>query len=422
MTAEIHPLDMSAPALILRMDDNIFHHGTLGAVRSLGRAGVEVHAVIEGGHAPVSHSRYLSRWHTVPHARTDEEWISALLAVGERIGRPAVLIPMDDAGAILTAEHRKSLGDAFLLPEQAADLPRRLCDKAGLAEVCAAAGVSHPTVVIVGGPSEVTAAVAELGIPLVAKWTNPWLLPPGRGLRSTVIVRGAAELVRLAEAVDEAGSALLLQRHLPDSPGADWFFHGYFDANATCVFGATGRKERSFPPGAGITTLGRWLPNDDLMRTACRLAASLGYAGAVDLDFRRDATTGEFHLLDFNPRPGAQFRLFTGPDDTDLVRALHLDLTGRTVPTFEPGFGRRFFVENYDPQTARFLRPRQPDRRGEAAWYASDDLRPFLAMGRAWGRHVLRKARMRVQVQSARRESARREAAEASASQLEGVR
>src|SRR5437868_9704068 len=57
-------LDTSIPALVVRMDDDMFHHGTLAVIRSLGRAGVPVHAVLEGRHSPVSRSRYLTRMHT----------------------------------------------------------------------------------------------------------------------------------------------------------------------------------------------------------------------------------------------------------------------------------------------------------------------------------------------------------------------
>jgi predicted ATP-grasp superfamily ATP-dependent carboligase len=391
MMSTVHRLDTGVPALILRMDDNIFHHGTLGAVRSLGRAGVEVHAVLEGRHAPVARSRYLARRHTVAACSADDEWVGALLTIGSRIGRPAVLIPMDDAGAILVAERRKDLAEAFLLPDQPADLPRRLSDKAELAAVCQEAGVAHPAAVVITEPGQVPGALAELGLPLVAKWTQPWLLPSGAGLRSTTIVRTREQAARLADAVGRAGSPLLFQAFLADGPDADWFFHGYFDARSRCLFGATGRKERSFPPGAGITTLGRWLRNDDIAESAAKLAASVGFAGLLDLDLRRDPETGRFHLLDFNPRLGAQFRLFTAAGGLDLVRALHLDLTGRAVPESEPCLGRTFFVENYDPATLRRLRPGQPDPGREPAWYASDDLRPVAAMGAAWARHVVRR-------------------------------
>ena len=48
-----------APVVVVKFDPNVFHHGALGIVRTLGRLGVPVHGVQEDRWAPVAHSRYL---------------------------------------------------------------------------------------------------------------------------------------------------------------------------------------------------------------------------------------------------------------------------------------------------------------------------------------------------------------------------
>ncbi len=111
-----------------------------------------------------------------------------------------------------------------------------------------------------------------------------------------------------------------------------------------------------------LTAVGRWTPNPQVQALAERITGELGYRGILDLDFRRCGTTGRYHLLDFNPRPGAQFRLFTDTAGLDVVRALHLDLTHRTLPDGTPQPGRAFVVENYAPLSA--LRPALAD----ASW------------------------------------------------------
>lgn len=57
------PLDPRVPAVLLRIDRNPFHHGTLGAVRSLGRAGVDVHVVADSTGSPVRASRFVTGLH-----------------------------------------------------------------------------------------------------------------------------------------------------------------------------------------------------------------------------------------------------------------------------------------------------------------------------------------------------------------------
>ncbi|WP_432184430.1 ATP-grasp domain-containing protein [Streptomyces tendae] len=380
--------DTRVPAVLLRTDRNPFHHGTLGAVRSLGRAGVDVHVVADCAHSPVRASRYVTGLHTPPPPGASPEDIAAALRrVAARLARPAVLIPMDDACAVAVARARTELAPAYLLPDQPGDLPARVADKAELAAVCASLDVPHPETLVPDGAAEAARAAWRLGLPVVAKWSRPWLVPPGGGLRSTVLVRSAREAGELYRRAEEAGSRLLLQAFLPPGADRDWFFHGYADRSGAVRAGGPGRKTRARPRGAGLTAVGRWTPNPRVQALAERVTAELGYRGVFDLDFRRCGTTGRYHLLDFNPRPGAQFRLFADTAGLDVVRALHLDLTHRPLPAGAPRPGRMFVVENYAPLSA--LRPARGERGGrELAWHARDDRAPGRALWALWGRHV----------------------------------
>ncbi|MCT4355606.1 ATP-grasp domain-containing protein [Streptomyces sp. Je 1-79] len=393
--------DTRVPAVLVRLDRNPFHHGTLGAARSLGRAGVPVHAVLESPTSPAARSRYVHTRPTpasptaLPAALTD-----LLLRLSGRHATPALLVPLDDLSALALAEHRAELTDRYLLPDQSAEQLARVADKAALAETCRALALPHPPTGLPESAEEAATMAWSLGLPVVAKWSRPWLLPPGSGLRSTSIVRSLADVRALYARTAEAGSRLLLQQLLPPGRELDWFVHGYADSAGRCAAGATGRKERSWPGGAGLTAVGRWAANPAIERAAGELLSALGYRGVFDLDFRLDRSTGAYHLLDFNPRPGAQFRLFADADGLDVVRAMHLDLTGRPVPAHSPSYGRRFVVENYaalsvltSPRRRYAPEPADTPRgRTETAWFAADDLTPAFAMAGAWFLHSLRKA------------------------------
>ncbi|MFF3741352.1 ATP-grasp domain-containing protein [Streptomyces sp. NPDC002566] len=381
-------LDTRVPAVLLRIDRNPFHHGTLGAVRSLGRAGADVHVVAEMTGSPIRKSRHVRRLHPPPApGASPEEIVALLLRVAARIERPAVLIPMDDAGAVAVSRLRTELTPAYLLPQQSPTLPERVADKSELAQMCAAADVAHPCTFLPESSEQAVSAARRLGFPLVAKWSRPWLLPTGSGLRSTSVLRSAQEVRELYLRREEAGSRLLLQEFLPPGDHRDWFFHGYADRSGVMRAGGTGRKLSAWPRGAGLTAVGEWVPNATVREQSERLAERLGYRGILDLDYRRCGTTGRYHLLDFNPRPGAQFRLFTDTAGLDVVRAQHLDLTYRPLPEGEARPGRAFVVENYAPLSA--LRRVRTDR--ELAWYAGDDAAAGRAMWALWCAHVTRR-------------------------------
>ncbi|MGW6979486.1 carboxylate--amine ligase [Streptomyces sp. NPDC054932] len=377
-------------------------------------------------------SRYLRAVHPGPVGGLDPEAPEALLecliGVSERIGRPAVLIAMDDLSAIAVSRVAPMLRERFRIPHQPDNLPARVADKAELSRLCARWDVPHPETVIPASGAEAAEAAWRLGLPVVAKWSRPWLLPAGAdGLRSTMLVHTTPEARRLYERSTEAGSRLLLQRFLPAGPDTDWFFHGAFARGGRPLLAGSGRKELSWPVRTGLTAVGRWLPDPAVEEAGLRLAERLGYQGILDLDFRRDER-GCFRLVDFNPRPGAQFRLFADAAGLDVVQAMYLDLTGQQVPRPSGGPGRVFVAENYAllaavrggalprrraagpadpagspgppsgparPGADREAAPKRAAERGrvETAWFAADDLLPFLAMlgallGRGAGKGV----------------------------------
>ncbi|MFI9829805.1 ATP-grasp domain-containing protein [Streptomyces sp. NPDC051913] len=379
--------DTRVPAVLLRIDPNPFHHGTLGAVRSLGRAGVEVHVIADSAGSPVARSRFVRQIHPPPPPGAPAADIAvALRRVAARISRPAVLIPMDDASAVAVSALRAELAPSYLLPATPGPLAERVADKAELAALCASVDVPHPLTLIPDSPADAASAAWHLGLPVVAKWSRPWLLPAGSGLRSTVLLRSAHEARELYLRSAEAGSRLLLQAFLPPGPDGDRFCHGYAGRAGAVRGGGAGVKLASWPRGAGLTAVGRWTPDATVQALAERITGELGYRGIFDLDFRHGAG-GVPHLLDFNPRPGAQFRLFCDSAGLDVVRALHLDLTHRPLPDGVPRVGREFVVENYAPLTA--LRPAAHGR--ELAWCAPDDRRPGWTMWALWARHVSRR-------------------------------
>lgn len=376
--------DTSTPAVVLKLDPNVMHHGGLGVIRSLGRIGVPVYGVHEGPMAPAASSRYLrGRCFWQPGPGDPDRITAGLARLAGAIGRPAVLLPTDDAGAIFLAEHGDSLRESFLFPEPPRDLPRQVAGKYSLHELCTSAGVPSVAAAV---PDSLPAArefAARAGFPLIAKLTTPW---QAGQLRSTSIVAGDRELSEIFSACQQAGAGLMLQEFIPGGPGTDWFFHGYCDPTSACRPAFTGVKERSYPAHAGLTCLGRSEPNDELRDQVTGMLSKLGYRGIMDLDLRLDRRDGQYKLLDFNPRLGAQFRLFRTVAGLDVATAAYLDLTGQAIGDSEQA-ARRFLVENYDPLGALgYLRSGElsvgswvKSLRGvdEVAWFARDDLRPF---------------------------------------------
>ena len=382
--------DVTVPVLVLKIGRYAVHHGTLGIIRSLGKLGVPVYAVVDDRFAPAVASRYLTEafaWDTGD--RDAERLLTRVTRLGERLRRPTILIPTDDSAAAFIAEHARKLANWFLFPEVPADLPRRLSNKKDLHFLCRNVAVSCPDIELPRSIDDVYSFIERARFPVVVKAAESQRLPSG--VPGVCVARNPKELLsHYQHAENPELPNLIFQEYIPDSCAEDWIFHGYCNPQTGCLVAFTGKKLRSYPTSAGFTALGVSVRNESLVLQTTKFLTGIGYAGIVDIDYRLDKRTGEYLLLDFNPRIGANFRMFEDDARIDVVRALHLDLTGRTVYRLSVVEGRVFIVEPYDlfASISNILDGKLTVRgwwqslKGsrELAWFNGDDPLPFLSM------------------------------------------
>ena len=379
------------PVVVLKLDPNIFHHGALGIVRSLGRLGVPTFAVQEDRWAPMAHSRYLRQALPWMEPADSTAGILRLRDLGRRLGQRAILIPTDDVASVFVAQHRPELEEFYIFPQLDETIVRSLCSKQGLYQLCQEFGVPAPETWFPRSRKDVEELLERAIFPLVLKAIDPWLLHGTTRLPSVVIVESSHELVQqYDEMEDPRRPNLMIQEYIPGGPESVWMYNGYFDAQSESLVHFTGQKLRQHPPYTGMTTLGICQENEVVETTTKQFMKAIGYRGIVDMGYRYDSRDGQYKLLDVNPRIGATFRLFVDANGLDVVRALYLDLTGRHVGPGEAANGRTWLVENHDlVSSIRYIRdgrltPREwwVSLRGvdECAWFASDDLKPFAVM------------------------------------------
>ncbi|MDH6588684.1 D-aspartate ligase [Streptomyces sp. SAI-133] len=375
-----------APALLVKVGRFPQLHGGLGVVRTLGRMGVPTYAMVEDRFTPVALSRHLAGRFVRPTTGGEDtsELVSALLRIGREIGRPTVAVAEGDEAAVLLAENADRLAERFVLPPVPPGLPRRLASKEGLHGICQEYGVPTPRTRSPVDRAELVAVGRDWGFPVVLKDREPFTKLNDSAVGHTTVVRDEAEL--LARCGRAGSPSVVVQEYIPLERAEEWFTHLYVDAGGIPRLVFTGRKLRSWPPGTGLTTRARARANTVLATLAAELCRALGYRGIADLDWRFDRRDGLYKLVDFNPRFGQQFRLFSTAGGMDVVRAMYLDLTDRHVPDGTQIDDRGFIVGNLDAVSAtvtawreRRLPTALPRRDLERAWLSGDDPLPAVA-------------------------------------------
>jgi predicted ATP-grasp superfamily ATP-dependent carboligase len=379
-------VDTTVAVLLLKMGEYVIHHGAVGIARSLGRLGVPVYAMVEDRYTPLAMCRHLTGAF-VNRTEDTNGLLNYLGAIGEHINRRTILLPTDDNGAVFIAEHAKELSHWFLFPHLPAEVPRQLVDKMSLYSLCRGVGIPCPEHALPTSIDQVHEFIGRATFPVVVKAAEH-----SRRLNngsSSFIVQSPEELLALCGPAELFRRPnMIFQEYIP---GEDWIFHGYRNAETDCFVGFTGKKLRSYPPFAGPTTLGVSILSEPLSRQTEAMLRVIGYSGVMDIDYRRDQRDGRYKLLDFNPRVGANFRMFENREGIDVVRALHLDLTGRAVHRSPMIEGRTFIVELHDLfASLTYLRRggltiqnwrKSLTGKRELAWWSWDDPLPCLAMG-----------------------------------------
>jgi D-aspartate ligase len=380
-------MNTARPVLMFRL----WYHGGIGAVRSLGRLGVPVHAVHDDARVPAARSRYLREilewdFDGTPSA----ESLGFLLEAGRRIGGSPILLVADDPAQKFVSEHADALHEVFTFPRQPAELNQRLYSKRGLHELCLEHGVATPLTAFPQNRDEAREALERATFPLVLKPIDVVRFRK-RNDFAMYIAEDAVDALAAYDRLEVPGAPnLMLQEYLPGPSSSVWVYTGYFDSRSDLVFGAGGTKVRQYPIGTGTTCFGVVKSNPEMEAVTARFVKALGYSGVFDCGYRYDAADGCYKLLDVNPRLGLNFRQCVGRNGLDVARALYLDLTDQAVPSDTPAEGRVWWVENLDVAAgidacvAGDLSPRRwagsLRRVDEPAWFAGDDLAPFRAM------------------------------------------
>jgi D-aspartate ligase len=357
--------------------------------------GVPVYTIIEDQFAPMAASRYLTGtfvWDTRDLIRS--QILNGLTNVGRRLNRPTLLIPTDDHAAVLIAEEALTLREWFVFPEVKPNLPRSLANKQLLHALCQQFSVPCPRAAFPTSIADVHELSEEVTFPVVVKRACPWLKPNVR----TTIVRSPTELLAIYRQTEGPQIPnLFIQEYIAD--GEHWFFHGYCNKQSNCLAAFTGRKLRDYPVTGGFTTLGQSVRNEVLSQQTETLLEAISYSGIMDIDYRFDRRDGQYKLLDFNPRVGAQFRLFEDSLGNDVIRVLYRDVMGQQVCKTPQTEGRIFIVEPHDCLASlQGLRSGELTMRAwwrshqgvrEFAWFNWNDPAPFLMV---WIRLLLRGA------------------------------
>jgi predicted ATP-grasp superfamily ATP-dependent carboligase len=320
----------------------------LAAIRSLGRAGIQVLAVDHRPSALGFRSRY-ARAVPSPDPAVEPEAFIDVLARQE----PGVVFPTHDPPLNAVARYADRL-PGFRFPFPGWDVLERIQDKRGQLEAAARAGVDTPQTRYPGSATEARAAADELGYPLLVKPADPVGFKRLFG-RQAFRADTAAEVDRAYGDAEQFRP--MVQELIPGGDDELYSLGSYLREDGEPLGLFSGRKLKQVPPLVGTCRVGESVWVQEVVDAGLRLLKALGFHGISQVEFKRDPRDGRFKLMEVNPRLWQWHALATA-SGVDFPVIAYRDLAGERVePVRMNGRRRRWAIALMPGESPAFPRP-----------------------------------------------------------------
>lgn len=288
---------------------------TLGAVRSLGRAGIRVTAVSPDRRAVSFYSRYCHNKILCPDPGNEEQFIDFIRDYIQE--NPVdVLIPVGYLSTVAISRHKKELLPFTRIPVAEYESMQVACNKQKTMQLASTLDVPVP--------GEYTSVEDITEFPIVAK--DPY------GSGKIRYIGSPREFERL----DLNGS--LLQEYIP---GAGYGFFALFNRGEVRAY-FMHRRKREFPVTGGPSTCAESIYDEEVKRIGLKLLESLRWHGVAMVEFKKDNRDGVFKLMEINPKFWGSLDLSIASGVNFPLLLVNMALNGDIDPVFRYNTGITF--------------------------------------------------------------------------------
>lgn len=259
--------------------------------------------------------------------------VDALVALGERLDQPAVLIPCTDAAVLAISEGRDRLAAAFrfVLPDH--DVVVRLMDKVGFAEHAIAAGLPIPPTAILRTEADAARAAAELPFPVVLKPGLKSASWSAQTKAKAIPVETADGLVAAYATYHEWAEVLIAQSWIPGPEDGLVSVNTYHDRGGVQRIAFVARKLRQWPLDIGTSCLGEEIREPRAAEVAAAVFGSTEYRGLGYVEMKLDPRTNALLIIEPNiGRPTGRSAI-AEKGGVELLLTVYQDALGEPLPT-----------------------------------------------------------------------------------------
>ena len=278
--------------------------GGVNLVRCLGLAGIHAVVATPDPEEPALASRHCNEGVLLPSFDRPEAVVAALERLGERLiaenGAPPALLYGSDDALDLIYRHRERLSRVFRLLLNDPGVAEALLEKDRFQSFARAHALPVPRSI----PWEELAAHEG---PVVVKpsakadWHGSALRKRLFGEAKALVFENGAACAAHGGVTQHRGE-LTCQEYVRGDDTCIWSYHAVADEAGLVLDSFIGRKLRTHPPRTGESAFIEMGRDEELRELGARIAAQVPLKGVFKMDFKRDAHTGRWYLLEINAR------------------------------------------------------------------------------------------------------------------------
>lgn len=368
----------------------------LGLERTFGKRGIDVF-LISDERTPADFSRYCKknlRVDGVTYTKSVLE--SALRKVGKMCNETPVVYPTSDMVAMNLADIKDGLADDFYFVVGSSDVVRTLVDKKKFYKILSQHGISHPQTFFPADANETNVLASKLDYPIFVKPSITQLFSrafprAGKGF----VAKTPRELSYYYRLAVHHGIEVMLQETIPGPASNSYQLEGYYNPKHSPLVVFARQRFRIWPPDFGNTTLCASIPLEKLASERSvinRFLKTIGYAGLMSAEFKRDDRDGTLKLLEINAR--AWWHLWLSEKcGADIALTSYLDAIGDVDASsqneqYEIGVKSMHLINDIRASADMFLTKRLSSRewisslKGKKCFtfYSRNDPLPFMVL------------------------------------------
>ena len=280
---------------------------SLAVIRSLGRQGIPITASSNTTVVKGLWSKYVTHRLRAPSSENPQEVVDWLIENAKN-NLFEIFLPVGDDYMWIAAHYNGILSKYMKIPIASKEVVDITLFKEQTYKSCERYSIPYPKTYFIKSIDEVNNLANKIEYPVIIKSRISFGVTPRiKG----VLIKNSKELLRkyvLSKPADFLRGYNhieypLIQEFIPGGMRNLYTVSTFMNKKSHPVAIFCGRKIRQLPVDAGSCCMAECSYDEQAIKTSIKLLKKIGWCGAAEVEIKKDERTGEFKIIEINPRP-----------------------------------------------------------------------------------------------------------------------